>query len=200
MPKVEKQVGDDPDPSEWLFVTLEQKRIDQSKPYDAKKACWVPDESQGYVLGEIKSTKGELVTVALPGGEVMSSWIKRSCRRQSVRIINYIFEKGCRSFCRVSNGKRFLEFLSVHCRKLIIIYTKVTKNHRNREKAFANFYQSQNRSKHISYARNKFLQKKISRISRQFPGSQFFLDVGVNFLEISTFVSYLKSSSLIHNH
>lgn len=76
MPKVEKQVGDDPDPSEWLFVTLEQKRIDQSKPYDAKKACWVPDESQGYVLGEIKSTKGELVTVALPGGEVMSSWIK----------------------------------------------------------------------------------------------------------------------------
>lgn len=72
MPKVEKQVGDDPDPAEWLFISLEQKRIDQSKPYDAKKACWVPDESQGYVLGEIKSTKGELVTVGLPGGEVIS--------------------------------------------------------------------------------------------------------------------------------
>ncbi|XP_055644606.1 myosin heavy chain, muscle isoform X14 [Toxorhynchites rutilus septentrionalis] len=69
MPKPVVQVGDDPDPSEWLFVSLEQKRIDQSKPYDAKKACWVPDEKEGYVLGEIKATKGELVTVALPGGE-----------------------------------------------------------------------------------------------------------------------------------
>lgn len=75
MPKVEKQVGDDPDPSPWLFVTLEQKRIDQSKPYDAKKACWVPDEKEGFVLGEIKSTKGELVNVGLPGGEVMKSQI-----------------------------------------------------------------------------------------------------------------------------
>ncbi|XP_055593740.1 myosin heavy chain, muscle isoform X16 [Uranotaenia lowii] len=69
MPKPVVQVGDDPDPSEWLFVSLEQKRIDQSKPYDAKKACWVPEEKEGYVLGEIKATKGDLVTVALPGGE-----------------------------------------------------------------------------------------------------------------------------------
>ncbi|CAG9798367.1 unnamed protein product [Chironomus riparius] len=69
MPKVEKQVGDDPDPSQWLFISLEQKRIDQSKPYDAKKACWVPDEKEGYVIGEIKSTKGDLVSVTIPGGE-----------------------------------------------------------------------------------------------------------------------------------
>lgn len=82
MPKVEKQVGDDPDPSPWLFVTLEQKRIDQSKPYDAKKACWVPDEKEGFVLGEIKSTKGELVNVGLPGGEVMKS---QTIRNLSVR-------------------------------------------------------------------------------------------------------------------
>lgn len=74
MPKVEKQVGDDPDPSEWLFISLEMKRIDQSKPYDAKKTCWVPDEKEGYVLGEIQSTKGDLVNVKLTaGGEVMSS-------------------------------------------------------------------------------------------------------------------------------
>lgn len=73
MPKEVKIVGDDPDPSIYLFVSLEQKRIDQSKPYDAKKACWVPDEKEGYVLGEIKSTKGDLVTVGLAGGEVMMS-------------------------------------------------------------------------------------------------------------------------------
>uniref|UniRef100_A0A182M6X6 Myosin motor domain-containing protein n=1 Tax=Anopheles culicifacies TaxID=139723 RepID=A0A182M6X6_9DIPT len=69
MPRPPVQVGDDPDPTEFLFVSLEQKRIDQSKPYDSKKACWVPEEKEGYVLGEIKATKGDLVTVALPGGE-----------------------------------------------------------------------------------------------------------------------------------
>ena len=65
-----KSVGPDPDPTEYLFVSLEQKRIDQTKPYDPKKACWVPDEKEGFVLGEIKGTKGDLVTVGIPGGEV----------------------------------------------------------------------------------------------------------------------------------
>ncbi|XP_026481140.1 myosin heavy chain, muscle-like isoform X15 [Ctenocephalides felis] len=69
MPKVVKAEGEDPDPTPYLFVSLEQKRIDQTKPYDAKKACWVPDEKEGFVLGEIKATKGDLVTVGLPGGE-----------------------------------------------------------------------------------------------------------------------------------
>jgi hypothetical protein len=88
MPKVEKQVGDDPDPSPYLFISLEQKRIDQSKPYDAKKACWVPDDKEGYVLGEIKSTKGDLVTVGLPGGEVISFIFCSS----HIHITQYIFE------------------------------------------------------------------------------------------------------------
>jgi myosin heavy chain 6/7 len=71
MPKPVVQVGDDPDPTPYLFVSLEMKRIDQSKPYDSKKACWVPDEKEGYILGEIKATKGELISVTIPGGEVM---------------------------------------------------------------------------------------------------------------------------------
>jgi len=70
MPRVVKQEGDDPDPTPYLFVSLEQKRIDQTKPYDAKKACWVPDEESGFLQGEIRGTKGDLVTVALPNGEV----------------------------------------------------------------------------------------------------------------------------------
>ncbi|XP_006569860.1 myosin heavy chain, muscle isoform X5 [Apis mellifera] len=69
MPKPKPQEGEDPDPTPYLFVSLEQKRIDQTKPYDAKKACWVPDEKEGYVLGEIKATKGDVVSVGLPGGE-----------------------------------------------------------------------------------------------------------------------------------
>lgn len=71
MPKVKQEEGDDPDPTPYLFVSLEQKRIDQTKPYDAKKTCWVPDEKEGFILGEIKGTKGDLVTVGIPGGEVM---------------------------------------------------------------------------------------------------------------------------------
>jgi Myosin N-terminal SH3-like domain len=31
----------------------------------------VPDEKEGYILGEIKATKGELISVTIPGGEVM---------------------------------------------------------------------------------------------------------------------------------
>lgn len=68
-----QQDGDDPDPTPYLFVSLEQKRIDQSKPYDAKKSCWVPDEKEGFILGEIRGTKGDLVTVGIPGGEVKYS-------------------------------------------------------------------------------------------------------------------------------
>ncbi|XP_047492688.1 myosin heavy chain, muscle-like isoform X25 [Penaeus chinensis] len=64
-----KSTGPDPDPTEFLYVSLEQKRIDQTKPYDAKKACWVPDEKEGYVFGEIQGTKGDLVTVQVPGGD-----------------------------------------------------------------------------------------------------------------------------------
>ncbi|XP_049825619.1 myosin heavy chain, muscle isoform X3 [Aethina tumida] len=69
MPKPAQQEGDDPDPTPYLFVSLEQKRIDQTKPYDAKKSCWVPDDKEGFVLGEIRGTKGDLISVAVPGGE-----------------------------------------------------------------------------------------------------------------------------------
>jgi len=61
--------GPDPDPTEFLYVSLEMKRADQAKPYDGKKACWVPDEKEGFVQGEIQGTKGDLVTVQVPGGE-----------------------------------------------------------------------------------------------------------------------------------
>ncbi|XP_034099085.1 myosin heavy chain, muscle isoform X25 [Drosophila albomicans] len=60
---------EDEDPTPYLFVSLEQRRIDQSKPYDSKKNCWVPDEKEGYLLGDIKATKGDIVSVGLPGGE-----------------------------------------------------------------------------------------------------------------------------------
>jgi len=77
-----KDMGPDPDPTEFLFVSLEQKRIDQTKPYDGKKATWVPDEKEGFLLGEIKGTKGELVVVGFAGGE------ERTYKKDQLQQVN----------------------------------------------------------------------------------------------------------------
>ncbi|OWA54357.1 Myosin heavy chain, muscle [Hypsibius exemplaris] len=57
------------DPTPFLRPSLEMQRQDQSQPFDGKKSCWVPDEKEGFVPGEIKSTKGEQVTVSLKDGD-----------------------------------------------------------------------------------------------------------------------------------
>ncbi|CAL4086913.1 unnamed protein product, partial [Meganyctiphanes norvegica] len=64
---VVKSTGPDPDPSEYLFVSREQKVIDQSKPYDAKKDCWVPHEKEKFIAAKLQGTKGELVMVDVAG-------------------------------------------------------------------------------------------------------------------------------------
>ncbi|XP_069988200.1 myosin heavy chain, muscle [Penaeus vannamei] len=66
-----KSTGPDPDPTEYLFVSMEQKMLDQTKPYDPKKSCWVPDDKEGYVEGEIQGAKGDTkISVRLKSGEV----------------------------------------------------------------------------------------------------------------------------------
>ncbi|PAV84372.1 hypothetical protein WR25_01810 [Diploscapter pachys] len=41
---------------------------EQSRPYDSKKNCWVPDSEEGYVAAEITGTKGDAVTVVTTRG------------------------------------------------------------------------------------------------------------------------------------
>ncbi|XP_047497817.1 myosin heavy chain, muscle-like [Penaeus chinensis] len=66
-----KSTGPDPDPSEWLYVSAEQRMLDQTKPYDPKKSCWVPDDKEGFLEGLIQGTKGDsMVSVQLKSGEV----------------------------------------------------------------------------------------------------------------------------------
>ncbi|KAK6054864.1 myosin head [Cooperia oncophora] len=56
---------------QYLRRSREQALEDQSKPYDSKKNCWVPDVDDGYVAAEITSTKGDQVTcVTARGNEV----------------------------------------------------------------------------------------------------------------------------------
>jgi len=68
---VKKSTGPDPDPTEFLFISAEMRMADQTKPYDAKKSCWVPDPTEGFVEGNIQGTKGDtLVSVQLKNGAV----------------------------------------------------------------------------------------------------------------------------------
>ena len=58
------KAGDvDPDPTEFLMVSYEQKKEDSLKPYDAKKSVWVPDGEGGYDEAMIDTVDGDKVSV-----------------------------------------------------------------------------------------------------------------------------------------
>ncbi len=59
----------DPDPLPYLVVSMEMKRADMAKPYDAKKSIWVPTEDHGFVEALLESESGGK-TIALVGHEV----------------------------------------------------------------------------------------------------------------------------------
>uniref|UniRef100_A0A8C0NDR6 Myosin-16 n=1 Tax=Canis lupus familiaris TaxID=9615 RepID=A0A8C0NDR6_CANLF len=57
------ECGDDVDPMPFL-APPEKERIEaMNKPYDIKKSCWVKDEKEGFIAGEIQSEQGDQVTV-----------------------------------------------------------------------------------------------------------------------------------------
>ncbi|CAD5223229.1 unnamed protein product [Bursaphelenchus okinawaensis] len=55
----------------WQFLRLseEQRLANSTKKFDSKKNCWVPDPTEGFLEAEIKSSKGEQVTVVTSKGE-----------------------------------------------------------------------------------------------------------------------------------
>ena len=61
--KKDKYTGPDPDPTDFLYVSLESKRLSSEKTYDAKKSCWVPCLKDGFAVGEIRGVKGDQITV-----------------------------------------------------------------------------------------------------------------------------------------
>lgn len=57
------ECGDDVDPMPFL-VPSEKERLDaMNKPYDIKRSCWIKDEKEAFVAGEIQSEDGDKVTV-----------------------------------------------------------------------------------------------------------------------------------------
>jgi myosin heavy chain 6/7 len=57
----------------YLVVSKEERIKYSAMPFDAKKACWVPDHKEGFLAGEIESTNGDQVTVKTSNGEVKNS-------------------------------------------------------------------------------------------------------------------------------
>ena len=79
---VKKTEGPDPDPLPWLAVSEKLKKELMSKPYDAKKSCWVPNKvTHGYDEGLIESSDGDKVTVKLLETTEVSAKI---CQRELI--------------------------------------------------------------------------------------------------------------------
>ncbi|KAJ8364007.1 hypothetical protein SKAU_G00128380 [Synaphobranchus kaupii] len=57
------ECGDEVDPMPFLAPTEKEKLEAIAKPYDIKKSCWVKDEKDAYVPGEIQSEEGDKATV-----------------------------------------------------------------------------------------------------------------------------------------
>jgi len=56
--------GDEVDPDfQYLAPNKKMLAEEQSRPFDSKKNCWIPDHKDGYIKAEIISTKGEEVQV-----------------------------------------------------------------------------------------------------------------------------------------
>jgi myosin heavy chain 6/7 len=56
----------------FLLITSAERIKLQALPFDGKKQCWIPDHKEGFLSGEIESTKGEEVTVKTSKGEVIT--------------------------------------------------------------------------------------------------------------------------------
>lgn len=61
----------------YLAIDRKMTLEDQKRPYDGKKACFVPDKKEGFVTADIISSKGDEITVQTESGEVCksNSWV-----------------------------------------------------------------------------------------------------------------------------
>ncbi|XP_033500115.1 myosin-16-like [Epinephelus lanceolatus] len=57
------ECGDDVDPMPFLVPSEKERQDAMSKSYDIKRSCWVKDEKEAFIAGEIQSEDGDKVTV-----------------------------------------------------------------------------------------------------------------------------------------
>ena len=69
--KLGKSGEPDPDPAPYLIISMDMKRADMLKPYDAKKSYWGPDGQGGFREGLLQEDDGTKATMMM-GHEVKS--------------------------------------------------------------------------------------------------------------------------------
>lgn len=55
------------------YLAIDRKALIKEQgttPFDGKKACFIPDEKDGFVVADIVSSKGDEITVQVLGGGV----------------------------------------------------------------------------------------------------------------------------------
>lgn len=66
----------DPNYGPWKdYLAIDKKQMIKEMggaTFDGKKACFVPDEKEGFVVAEIVSSKGDEITVQVAGAGVGS--------------------------------------------------------------------------------------------------------------------------------
>ena len=67
--KIVLQVGEDPDPAPFLFVSAEIKAKIAEKAYDPKRSAYVPHPEEKFAEGLIEETNGNKVKVKIVAGE-----------------------------------------------------------------------------------------------------------------------------------
>ncbi|KAM5229350.1 uncharacterized protein MYH16 [Ctenodactylus gundi] len=66
------ECGDDVDPMPFLAPPDKERIEAMNKPYDIKRSCWVKDEKEGFVAGEIQSEQGDQVTVKTVNNQTLT--------------------------------------------------------------------------------------------------------------------------------
>ena len=78
--KLGKAGEPDPDPTEYLVVSMEMKREDQMKPYDSKKSYWVPDGKGGFIEAILEENDGKNAKCIIKGYEVNTTSLSSYCQ------------------------------------------------------------------------------------------------------------------------
>ena len=59
----------DPDPTDFLWPTMDMKKEDQAKPYDPKASVWITDpKTHGYKEGILES--GNITDLGMEGADL----------------------------------------------------------------------------------------------------------------------------------
>lgn len=64
-----------PDDPDFPYLCVDRVKLmkEQTREFDGKKACWCPDDKEGFVAAEIQSSKGDELTVKLVESQQVSN-------------------------------------------------------------------------------------------------------------------------------